>query len=66
MPTLFISMNKSILCYETCVLAKSHRATYSIINFNKSAIHFELIYYDVWGPSREPIVLDMRYFCVIY
>lgn len=46
-PTLFIGINESVLHYETCVLAKSHRATYSPTNSNKSVIPFELICFDV-------------------
>ncbi|PRQ29721.1 putative RNA-directed DNA polymerase [Rosa chinensis] len=62
MPTLFIGVNESALRCETCVLAKSHRATYSPRMSNKSVIPFELIHSDVWGPSREPTVSGMRYF----
>ena len=62
MPTLFIGINESVLRCETCVLAKSHRATYSPSFSNKSIIPFELIHSDVWGPSREPTGLGMRYF----
>ncbi|PRQ21141.1 putative RNA-directed DNA polymerase [Rosa chinensis] len=62
MPTLFIGVNESALRCETCVLAKSHRATYSPRVSNKSVIPFELIHSDVWGPSREPTVSGMRYF----
>ncbi|XP_062009190.1 putative F-box protein At3g52320 isoform X2 [Rosa rugosa] len=40
MPTLFIGVDESVLHCETCVLAKSHRATYSPSVSNKSAIHF--------------------------
>ena len=50
------------MSYETCVLAKSHRATYSPSFSNKSVIPFELIHSDVWGPSRELTTLGMRYF----
>ncbi|PRQ17544.1 putative RNA-directed DNA polymerase [Rosa chinensis] len=62
MPTLFIGVNESVLRCETCVLAKSHRATYPPSFSNKSVIPFELIHSDVWGPSREPTVSGMRYF----
>ncbi|PRQ58292.1 putative RNA-directed DNA polymerase [Rosa chinensis] len=62
MPTLFIGVDESVLHCETCVLAKSHRATYSPSISNKSVIPFELIHSDVWGPSREPTVSGMRYF----
>ncbi|PRQ56213.1 putative RNA-directed DNA polymerase [Rosa chinensis] len=62
MPTLFLGVNKSALRCETCVLAKSHRATYSPRVSNKSSIPFELIHSDVWEPSREPTVSGMRYF----
>lgn len=61
-PTLFINVNESSLHCETCVLAKRHRATYSLSNSNKSVIHFKLTHSDVWGPSRKPTILSMRYF----
>lgn len=55
-------MTKSVLHCETCVLAKSHGATYSSITSNKSVIHFELIHSYVWGPFRELTISCMRYF----
>ena len=61
-PTLFISVDESCLCCETCVLGKSHRSTYSPSTSTKSFLHFELIHYDVWGPSKESTVAGMRYF----
>ena len=62
MPTLFIGVDESTFHCETCVLAKSHRVTYSLSIFNKSVIPFELIHSDVWRPSRELTVSGMRYF----
>lgn len=62
MPSLFIGVNKSFLHCEICVLAKRHCATYSPNNSNKVFIPFKLIHFDVWRPSREPIILGMRYF----
>ncbi|KAM7531145.1 hypothetical protein LguiB_034555 [Lonicera macranthoides] len=62
MPTLFIDINESVLYCETCVLAKSHCATYSPSFSNKSIIPFELIHSDVWGPSKESTISGMRYF----
>ena len=35
---------------DTCILAKSHRASYPL-SMNKSMIPFYLIHYDAWGPS---------------
>ena len=35
---------------DTCILAKSHRAFHPL-SMNKSVIPFDLIHYDVWGPS---------------
>ena len=62
MPNLFISVDESLLCCETCVLGKSHRSTYSPSTSNKRIIPFELIHSDVWGPSQESIVSGMRYY----
>ena len=62
MPTLFIGVDESVLRYETCVLNKIHRTTYSPSISNKSSVPFELIHSDVWGPSRESTVSGMRYF----
>ena len=61
-PTLFIGVSETVLHCETCVLAKSHRITYSPSISNKSTIPFELIHSDVWGPSKEPTISGMRYF----
>ena len=61
MPSLFIAMNVSDFHCETCVLAKSHRVSYPP-SISQSAIPFELIHSDVWGPSKVPTRTGMRYY----
>ena len=59
MPSLFICVDESVLHYETCVLGKSHRSTYSSRISNESVIPFELIHSDVWGSSKDSTVSGM-------
>jgi hypothetical protein len=60
-PDLFSDVETSELNCDTCILAKSHRATYSL-SMNKSDIPFALIHSDVWGPSPVSIVSGVRWF----
>ena len=60
-PDLFSNVETSELNCDTCILAKSHRSTYSL-SMNKSDIHFALIHSNVWGPSLVSIVSGVRWF----
>ena len=46
---------------DICELAKSHRASFSLI-LNKSLFPFMVIHYDVWGPSKVPTLSGSRWF----
>lgn len=50
LPSLFNNISYSCLKCNICTLAKSHPASYSP-SFKKRTAHFELIHFDVWGPS---------------
>lgn len=56
-PTLFSGLSDLDFKCDTCILAKSHRATYPL-SLNQSRIPFELIHSDVWGPS--PAISDKK------
>ena len=49
-PDLFSKSPDSDFKCDTCILAKSHRVSYST-SLNKSDIPFALIHSNVWGPS---------------
>ena len=36
---------------ETCVMAKSHHASF-LISDSKATLPFDLIHFDVWGPMK--------------
>ena len=50
LPGLFSKVSHLNFKCDTCILAKSHRASYPL-SMNKSMIPFDLIHSDVWGPS---------------
>jgi len=60
-PDLFSDVETSELNCDTCILAKSHRATYPL-SMNKSDIPFALIHSNVWGPSPVSIVSGVCWF----
>ena len=60
-PNLFSNVETSEFNCDTCILAKSHRATYPL-SMNKSDTPFSLIHSDVWGPSPVSIVSGVRWF----
>lgn len=62
-PDLFSSMSLFDFKCETCILAKSHRATYPL-SMNKSNVPFALIHSDVWGPSPVSTTSGNRWFVI--
>lgn len=48
---------------DTCILAKSHRASYPL-SINKSNIPFALVHSDVWGPSPVSTSSGVRWFVI--
>lgn len=56
MSSLFFGINDSTLCYETCVLAKSHRASYPPSVNDKSYV------LDVWGSFQISTQSGMHWF----
>lgn len=60
-PTLCSKLPNVDFKCETCILAKSHRATYSLSS-NKKDIPFSLIHSDVWGPSPVATLAGIRWF----
>jgi hypothetical protein len=63
-PDLFSDVETSELNCDTCILAKSHRATYPL-SINKSDTPFSLIHSDVRGPSPISIVSGVHWFVTI-
>ena len=49
-PDLFSHISSVDFKCDTCILAKSHKVTYTL-SMNKSEVSFSLIHSDVWGPS---------------
>ena len=60
-PGLFSKSPDSDFKCDTCILAKSHRVSYST-SLNKSDIPFALIHSDVWGPSPITTSSGIRWF----
>ena len=52
----------SSLGCESCELDKHHCATFQSRVNNRISFVFELVYSDVWGPSRVPSIKGFRYF----
>jgi len=46
---------------NVCILAKSHRTSY-LVNLNKRTKPFELIHFDVWGPTPINSQSGIRWF----
>ena len=55
-------LNVDFKC-NTCIMAKSHRISYST-NLNKNVVHFSLIHSNVWGPSPMTTFLGYRWFVI--
>ncbi|GJW99363.1 retrovirus-related pol polyprotein from transposon TNT 1-94 [Tanacetum coccineum] len=49
---------------ECCILSKIHRLPFQLSQ-SKSAIAFELIYMDLWGPYKKPALNGTHYFFTI-
>ena len=60
-PNLFSKLPDSGFKCDTCILAKSHRVSYST-SLNKSDIPFALIHSNVWGPSPITTSSSIRLF----
>ena len=60
-PDLFSKLPDSSFKCDACILAKSHRVSYST-SLNKSDIPFALIHSDVWGPSPITTSSGIRWF----
>ena len=50
--------------YETCIQAKSHRATFPLSMNKSNTIPFSLIHSDVWGPAPWPDELGIKWFVI--
>ena len=50
-PSLFRTCSDSEFKCETCVMAKSHRASFPVSD-SKATLPFDLIHSDVWGPAK--------------
>ncbi|CAL8102595.1 unnamed protein product [Prunus armeniaca] len=55
-PALFCGVNEYAFQCQTCILAKSHRVSYSP-SCNKRLMPFDLVHSDVWGPSSVSTAL---------
>ncbi|WJZ83402.1 hypothetical protein VitviT2T_003088 [Vitis vinifera] len=60
-PSLFAKSDISGFRYDICELAKSHRASFSLI-LNKSPFPFMVIHSNVWDPSKVPTLSGSRWF----
>lgn len=61
LPSLFLNLDETKFKCEDCILAKSHRVSYSI-SLNKCEIPFMLIHSDVWGPTPILVSSGIRWF----
>jgi len=59
---ILIEFSISFLGCESCELGKHHRAIFHSRVNNHSSSAFELVYFDVWGPSHVPSIKGFRYF----
>lgn len=59
-PDLFSKLNNFDFQCETCILAKSHRASFPL-SLNKKDTPFALIHSDVWGPSPITTVSGFKW-----
>ena len=62
-PYLFKDFDISTLSCDACYLGKFKRTTFPATDHRKT-IPFQLIHFDVWGPSPQTDVLGKRYFLV--
>jgi len=53
----------SSLGCESCELGKLHRATFQSRVNSCNSFAFELVHFDVWGPSCMPSIKGFRFFC---
>ncbi|RVW89802.1 Retrovirus-related Pol polyprotein from transposon TNT 1-94 [Vitis vinifera] len=60
-PDLFSQLKNFDFQCETCILAKSHRASFPL-HLNKKDTPFALIHSDVWGPSPITTVNGFKWF----
>ena len=56
----FVGLKTEFKC-ETCILAKSHKHSYSN-NLNKTNMPFLLVHSDVWGPAPIVGLYGVSYF----
>jgi hypothetical protein len=67
MKHLFLNLFSSISIIdfkcETCIMAKSHKASYPL-SLNKSMVPFDLIHSDVWGPAPVSTASGIRWFVI--
>ena len=63
LPSLFSNITHSDFKCDTCILAKSHRASYPM-SMNKSMTPFALVHSDVWGPSPVITSSGHRWFVI--
>ena len=63
LPGLFSNVTHLDFKCDTCILAKSHKASYPL-SMNKSMIPFDLINSDVWGPSPITTSSGHRWFVI--
>lgn len=64
LPSLFNNIPYSSLKCNVCTLAKSHRASYPS-SFNKRTVPFELVLFDIWGPSPVPTQHGVHWFITL-
>ena len=61
LPSLFHEIKESDLLCEVCFLANSHRRSFSP-SMNKRLFPFDLVHFDVWGPSPISTISGIKWF----
>ena len=59
---MFSQVNKAMIKCETCIQAKSHRASFPLSMNKSNTIPFSLIHSDVWGPAPWSDELEIKWF----
>ena len=60
--SMFSHVNDVMIRSETCIQAKSHRASFPLSMNKRNTIPFLLIHSDVWGPAPNSDGSDIKWF----
>ena len=62
--SLFSQVNERVFECETCIQAKSHRASFPLILNKKNTTPFSLIHSNVWGPASHSDGSGIKWFVI--